>query len=122
VRTVVSPEDTRCKGCAVQSHLLLLSFWPTCTDGENAGRWGGGRSGCTQIVWVRVCLIRVATQIHPTFCDCNHKYSHIVSVCVCVCVFVCVCDYVCATCLWACLEVCVFVCVSVCVYQFVCAL
>jgi len=115
MRSVVSPQGTRCKGPAFQSHPLLLSFWPTtCTSGrveKMREEVGGarGRSGCTQTVWVRVCQIPVATKIYPTYWECKHKNSHIISVCVCICVFVCVCAYLVVRCCRACM--CAFMCV-----------
>jgi len=48
-------------------------LWPTtCTSGrvlkmQEGVRGARGRSGCTQIVWVRVCLIPVVTKICQTF-------------------------------------------------------
>jgi len=54
VRTVVSPEGTRCKGTAVQSHPIPPSF-PICVSGRvEKMQEGGGRgySGFTQLVWV----------------------------------------------------------------------
>jgi len=72
VRTVARPQGTRCKGPAVQSHPLPLSFWPTtCTSGraENM-REGGGEQ---RMQWKHANSVgermsdTVATKISTTF-------------------------------------------------------
>jgi len=54
VCTVVSPEDTRSKGRAVQSHPLPRSFWQTtCTSGR-MGKMREGVGGQEDTVHSRV--------------------------------------------------------------------
>ena len=71
---------------AYKAHLFVAGMYHRVSPMRKAITTKWGKQSPRQIVLVRVCLIPVFTRIHPTFWDCTHKNSYILSVRVCQCV------------------------------------